>query len=180
VNVLAEEQLGLQRNGAESKSVFSFESFTQVKSSIVSPRHGCGEINSEDDAQNNICMNRSFENSRFDLNESELEQLRNENVQLKDQLNELKESLDLITNHAYSSNNYYESGDSYESPSENINKRDVLSVFITNEKILKEEIFSLHEELNNVKFLLDQTQNLRKIEQDTMQKFKDQLKIYDV
>jgi hypothetical protein len=89
----------------------------------------------------------------------------------------------LITSHAYSNTYKKESGaggDSYESPSENINRKNVLSVFLSNEKILKEEIYSLHEELNNVKFLLDQTQSLRKIEQDAMQKFKDQLKIYDV
>ncbi len=62
INVLVdEEEEDTNRNnydrrqsggGVESKSMkslFSFESFTQVKSSIVSPRHGCGEIGASDD-----------------------------------------------------------------------------------------------------------------------------------
>jgi hypothetical protein len=115
--------------------------------------------------------------------------LRNENSALKDQLSELKESLDLIASHHNNEN----SEDNHEDDEDGEDKEneatkgsgkkrrgDLLALFVTNEKKLKEEISSLHEELNDVKYLLDQTQNLRKIEQDTMQKYKDQLQIHDV
>ena len=108
--------------------------------------------------------------------ERDLSQLRHENHTLKLQLEELKESLDLATNsnkiYPPHPNNQQNGSNSEESSAVNDSNQQ-------SEQYLIQQIYLLQEELLRVKFLLDQSQSLRKIELDTLQKFKNKLKNYD-